>query len=107
MISLKGPFSAHLRRAWVGVLGCVAASAVAAPQNSASYSATSDTMDAGGRRSTSANYTNDGSVGGIVGISTATAPAASAIRAWWPSTTSMITPPFWKTAKARLAAVEP
>ena len=76
MISLKGPFSAHLRRAWVGVLGCVAASAVAAPQNSASYSATSDTMDAGGRRSTSANYTNDGSVGGIVGISTVAAPAA-------------------------------
>ena len=76
MISLKGPFSAHLRRAWVGVLGCVAASAVAAPQNSANYSATSDTMDAGGRRSTSANYTNDGSVGGIVGISTVAAPAA-------------------------------
>lgn len=33
-------------------------------------------MDAGGRRSTSANYTNDGSVGGIVGISTVAAPAA-------------------------------
>lgn len=60
----------------MGVLGCVAASAVAAPQNSASYSVTNDTMDAGGRRSTSANYTNDGSVGGIGGISTVAAPAA-------------------------------
>mmetsp|Transcript_44009 Transcript_44009/g.115626 ORF Transcript_44009/g.115626 Transcript_44009/m.115626 type:complete len:284 (+) Transcript_44009:1049-1900(+) len=38
---------------------------------------------------------------------TATAPASSAMRACSPSTTSMITPPFWKTAKARLAAVLP
>ena len=38
---------------------------------------------------------------------TATAPAASAILACWPSTTSMMTPPFWKTAKARFTASEP
>eukprot|EP00967_Tisochrysis_lutea_P121985 scaffold201487_cov28-Tisochrysis_lutea.AAC.1 len=36
---------------------------------------------------------------------TATAPASSAMRACSPSTTSMITPPFWNTAKARLTAV--
>ena len=38
---------------------------------------------------------------------TATAPALSAIRACSPSTTSMMTPPFWKTANARLTAAEP
>mmetsp|Transcript_26256 Transcript_26256/g.44803 ORF Transcript_26256/g.44803 Transcript_26256/m.44803 type:complete len:217 (+) Transcript_26256:1262-1912(+) len=36
---------------------------------------------------------------------TATAPAASAMRACSPSTTSMMTPPCWKTANARLMFV--
>mmetsp|Transcript_5597 Transcript_5597/g.12946 ORF Transcript_5597/g.12946 Transcript_5597/m.12946 type:complete len:459 (+) Transcript_5597:373-1749(+) len=38
---------------------------------------------------------------------TAHAPALSAMRACSPSTTSMITPPCWKTGKARLTAVVP
>jgi hypothetical protein len=38
---------------------------------------------------------------------TATAPASSAMRACSPLTTSMITPPFWKTANARLTASDP
>ena len=33
--------------------------------------------DAGGKRTTSANYTNDGSAGGIVGIATVAAPAGT------------------------------
>ena len=47
----------------------------AGPRTSASYTVTTDTADAGGKRATSANYTNDGSIGGITGLSTVAAPA--------------------------------
>lgn len=55
-----------------------AASAQGAPRSSASYAIVTDSADAGGKRATSASYTNDGSVGGIAGISTVTAPAETA-----------------------------
>lgn len=45
---------------------------------SASYAVSADSMDAGGRKATSAAYSNDGSVGGVGGISTAAAPAGVA-----------------------------
>ncbi len=44
-------------------------------RTSSSYTVPTDTMDSGGQRATSAAYTNDGSVGGIVGISTVASPA--------------------------------
>lgn len=47
----------------------------AGPRSSASYTLTTDTVSHGGTRMTSAAYTNDGSAGGIVGISSVAAPA--------------------------------
>jgi hypothetical protein len=47
----------------------------AGPRTSASYTIVTDTADAGGRRATSASYTNDGSVGLVAGLSTVAAPA--------------------------------
>lgn len=47
----------------------------AGPRTSANYTVATDTADAGGKRTTSASYTNDGSAGSIVGISTVAAPA--------------------------------
>ena len=52
-----------------------AATAQAGPRTSASYTIAADTTDAGGKRTTSASYTNDGSAGGIAGLSTVAAPA--------------------------------
>ncbi|MBK8036913.1 MAG: hypothetical protein IPK22_07215 [Verrucomicrobiaceae bacterium] len=52
--------------------------AYAGPRSSASYTITTDTVSHGGTRITSAAYTNDGSAGGIVGISTVAAPAQMA-----------------------------
>ena len=46
------------------------ASAHAGPRTSADYNVATDSADAGGKRATSASYTNDGSVGGITGLST-------------------------------------
>ena len=54
------------------------ASANAGPRTSTSYNVPADTTDAGGRRTTSASYTNDGSAGGIAGLSTVAAPAETA-----------------------------
>jgi hypothetical protein len=48
------------------------------PRASTSYTITTDTSDAGGKRATSANYTNEGSAGGIVGTSTVATPAETA-----------------------------
>lgn len=50
----------------------------AGPRTSASYSITTDTADGGGTRTTSASYTNDGSAGGVTGLSTVAAPAETA-----------------------------
>ena len=54
------------------------ASAGAGPRTSTSYSITADTADAGGRRTASANYTNDGSAGSVTGISAVAAFAETA-----------------------------
>jgi hypothetical protein len=45
-----------------------------ASHSSANYNVPADTIDAGGRRTTSASYSNDGSIGGIGGISSGGAP---------------------------------
>lgn len=58
-------------------VGC-STSALAGPRTSTSYNVTTDTTDAGGKRATSTSYTNDGSAGGAVGISTVAAPAETA-----------------------------
>ena len=49
--------------------------ALAGGRTSASYTVATDTADTGGRRTTSTSYSNDGSAGGITGLSTAAAPA--------------------------------
>ncbi len=48
--------------------------ATAGPRTSANYSIITDTADSGGTRTTSANYTNDGSVGGVTGVSSVVLP---------------------------------
>ena len=48
---------------------------IAGPRTSASYSILAETADTGGLRTTSANYTSDGSAGGVAGISTVALPA--------------------------------
>ena len=51
---------------------------LAGPRTSANYTIPTDAIDAGGKRATSASYTNDGSAGGVVGLSTVAAPAETA-----------------------------
>ncbi len=50
----------------------------AGPRTSANYTILADIADGGGRRTTSAAYSNDGSLGGIAGLSTVTSPAETA-----------------------------
>ena len=52
--------------------------ASAATRSSTSYSVPADAQDAGGRRTTSANYSNSGSVGGVAGLGTVAAPVETA-----------------------------
>ena len=59
----------------------LAVSAPAAPRTSTNYNIPTDTADAGGKRATSASYTNDGSAGGVTGLSTVAVPAPSFIDA--------------------------
>ena len=59
-------------------LALLTAAAQAGPRTSANYTVATDTADAGGKRTTSASYTSDGSIGGLVGISTAAVPAETA-----------------------------
>ena len=47
--------------------------AQAGPRSSASYSISAETADGGGRKTSSASYSNDGSIGGIAGIGTVVA----------------------------------
>lgn len=47
----------------------------AGPRSSASYSIPTDIADSGGRRTTSASYSNDASIGGVAGTSIVAAPA--------------------------------
>jgi hypothetical protein len=49
--------------------------AQAGPRSSASYSISAETADGGGRKTSSASYSNDGSIGGIAGIGTVVSPA--------------------------------
>ncbi len=56
-------------------LALLTAATHAGPRTSASYTVATDTADAGGKRATSASYTNDGSMGGVTGISTVAVPA--------------------------------
>ena len=59
-------------------LTLLTAAAHAGPRTSASYTIATDTVDAGGRRTTSASYTNDGSLSLVAGLSTVAAPAETA-----------------------------
>lgn len=52
--------------------------ALAGPRSSADYAVFTDVVDGGGAPAASVNYTNDGSVGGVTGLSMAVAPAALA-----------------------------
>ena len=61
----------------VAIASLLAAATHAGSRASASYTLATDIADAGGNRTTSAAYTNEGSLGGITGISTAT-PAETA-----------------------------
>lgn len=54
--------------------GALAATAHAGPRTSVNYSITTDIMDTGGAPVASAAYTNAGSTGGVVGISTVASP---------------------------------
>ena len=45
------------------------------PRSSASYAVSAESNDSGGARASSAAYTNDASLGGIAGVSTAASPA--------------------------------
>lgn len=56
----------------------LASASHAGPRNSTNYSVPTETADAGGSRTTSTAYTNDGSFGCITGISTVAAPAQTA-----------------------------
>ena len=56
----------------------VAVPTFAGPRTSANYTVLTDTTGTGGKRTTSAAYTNTGSAGGIAGTSTVAAPAETA-----------------------------
>ena len=62
----------------ISILSTIAATVQASPRTSANYSIATETTDRGGRRATSANYTNDGSAGGVAGISTVAVPVETA-----------------------------
>lgn len=57
----------YLLRGMLGLVFCAAAQA--APRTSADYAVTAETVDFGGRRVTSADYSADGSVGPLAGVS--------------------------------------
>ena len=63
---------------FASAFGTLAAALHAGPRTSASYRIATDTADAGGRRTASATYANDASIGGIAGVSTVAAPAGTA-----------------------------
>lgn len=55
----------------------IGSAAYAGPRSSTSYKVPTETADAGGQRVTSVSYTNDGSVGGVAGLSTVAAPTVT------------------------------
>lgn len=60
------------------LLALVPAAMFAGPRSSASYAVTTDTVDGGGLRSSSAAYFHDGGVGPVSGISSVAVPAETA-----------------------------
>jgi hypothetical protein len=58
----------------IGFVVTLGVTGQAASRSSASYKIPTDTVDAAGRRAASANYANDGSLGGFGGISSVPAP---------------------------------
>lgn len=68
----------HASLVSVLILPLITAASHAGPRTSTNYTLTTDTNDAGGQRAASATYTNDGSLGGITGISSIAAPAETA-----------------------------
>ncbi len=62
----------------LALLLALTAAAHAGPRTSAAYTVITDTANSGGKRATSAAYTNDGSAGEIGGTSTVAAPAETA-----------------------------
>src|SRR5262245_14270931 len=70
------PMKTLLSFASVLLLATIGANA--GSRSSANYSIPSDTADSGGRRATTPSYVNDGSIGGIGGISTVALPSESA-----------------------------
>jgi hypothetical protein len=76
LVSMKNPSS-------IGALAIISLMLAVGPawagsRSSANYSVTTETVDAGGARSTGGIYTNDGTMGGVAGISTVSAPAGTA-----------------------------
>lgn len=65
-------------RLFVLLASAFAGPALAGPRSSPHYAVASDTADSAGKRSTSADYTMDGSLGGIAGVSTVAVPAETA-----------------------------
>lgn len=63
---------------FASALSALVAPLRAGPRTSANYTIATDVADAGGKRASSANYTNDGSAGRAVGISTVASPAETA-----------------------------
>ena len=64
---------------WIALSALLLALAAgAASHSSANYSIPTDTVDGGGRRATSAAYSNDGSIGGVGGLSTVGSPSETA-----------------------------
>ena len=74
--AVTNPMKAHSLLSLLYLLS--AGFAQAGPRTSANYTITTDAADAGGRRATSASYTNDGSAGLIAGISTVASPSETA-----------------------------
>ena len=77
-LSIVSPaFSRHVARSAAITTVCLLChgKTFADLRTSAGYSITTETTDAAGQRTASVSYTNDGSLGGIVGISTVASPA--------------------------------
>ena len=60
------------------VLATLPVAAVDGTRSSTNYLTIADIADSGGRRATSASYTNDGSIGAVAGISTVASPPETA-----------------------------
>jgi hypothetical protein len=73
--SVKRNRAMNHRLAFIGLLLGFSVALQAGPRTSTNYSITTDSVDQAGVRTTSTNYTNDGSAGSVLGTSTVTSPA--------------------------------